>query len=146
MLPALLAAVKQFYLEIPPLAAMLAWYLAELAGLARSPPAAGGNVHSSSTLCVERGNISCNRFTFNMTRAAQHFGKRLDNFLSNDLTKDYITELEQTLTSNHHQTVGVKIVDGVPGGRHVLGRGTSGAGRLRRHMGTPETQISVRGV
>ena len=35
---------------------------------------------------------------FNMTKAAKHFGKRVDNFFANDETIEYVAELERLVT------------------------------------------------
>lgn len=37
---------------------------------------------------------------FNMTKAAQHFGKRVDNFLANAETKEYLSALEALVPGN----------------------------------------------
>ena len=59
---------------------------------------------------------------FNMTRAAAHFGKRLDNFLRSERTQDYISKLEQELSS-FTKKQGMKVVTTVRG-RPDQGGGT----------------------
>lgn len=48
---------------------------------------------------------------FNMTKAAQYFGKRLDNFLLSEDTKEYISALEQALISNPCNSGTRKVVE-----------------------------------
>lgn len=48
---------------------------------------------------------------FNMTRAAKYFGKRLDHFLFSEDTKEYISALEQALSSNPRNSVIRKVVE-----------------------------------
>lgn len=63
------------------------------------------NKHSAITTLIEKeygGFVFMFREDgyFNMTRAAQHFGKRLDHFLKTDQTSEYIAELEQALSND----------------------------------------------
>lgn len=60
---------------------------------------------------------------FNMTHAAKHFGKQLNNFWLHSETKTYMGELNATLTSTLAANA-LELVDVVPGNRYIAGRGT----------------------
>lgn len=55
---------------------------------------------------------------FNMTFAAQIFGKRLDNFMASPETKAYIAALSSTLKLSD-----LELVEKIPGHLYVVGRG-----------------------
>lgn len=57
-----------------------------------------------------------------MTKAAQHYGKRLDDFLRNKETKEYIDALKLALAPAHSRDLEVTVA--VPGNRYVADRGT----------------------
>lgn len=59
---------------------------------------------------------------FNMTKAAKHFGKDLENFLRNKETREYIDALTSALDPSNVRDLGVLMV--VPGNRYVPNRGT----------------------
>lgn len=56
---------------------------------------------------------------FNMTKAAQHFGKQLNNFWVSPETKEYMAALASTLNSK-----GQELVQAIPGNRYTPNRGT----------------------
>lgn len=56
---------------------------------------------------------------FNMTHAAKHFDKRMDNFWSATGTADYVGELSRALNLSD-----LKVVEIIPGNRYVPTRGT----------------------
>ena len=53
---------------------------------------------------------------FNMTRADQHFGKRMDHFLMTEQTSQYIAELEQALSNQYPQKGGL-VMEAKRGGK-----------------------------
>lgn len=59
---------------------------------------------------------------FNMTMAARHFGKDLDNFLRNKETKEYIGALKHALAPSNVRDLEVMVA--VPGNRYIADRGT----------------------
>lgn len=73
------------------------------------------------------------------TRAAQHFGKRLEPFFKTVQTCEYISELEQGLKSSLHKNVGSKIVESFGGNRYMKERGTWA--HIRTKRGIPQSSL-----
>lgn len=61
---------------------------------------------------------------FNMTKAAKHFGKRLDHFLFNKETEEYISALEQALNLSTRDSGDKKIVEAKLGNGNLPQVGT----------------------
>lgn len=79
-------------------------------------------VSASTSITLGRGGHS---FTFrpdgwfNMTSAAQHFDKRLDNFWASPETKEYIQALASSLKLSD-----LELFQAIPGNRYITNRGT----------------------